>query len=415
VAELLACFPVYRSYLPAGRDHLDEAFAAAREHRPDLADVLDDLVDVLADPSSPAAARFQQTSGMVMAKGVEDCSFYRTSRLTSLTEVGADPATFAVSPQDFHQAMVKRQLDWPRAMTALSTHDTKRSEDVRARIAVLAEAPDLWAETMDRLQELAPMPDAGFASLAWQAAAGAWPLDRERLHAYAEKAMREAGDHTTWTDPDAGHEQAVHGALDAAYDDPAVTAVVEHVVERIRDAGRSNALSAKLVAITAPGVPDVYQGTELWDLSLVDPDNRRPVDFDRRAELLGSATDATGDPDSDDEDSDDEGRAKLLVTHRALTARRDSAHLFTTYRPLAATGPAADHVLAFDRGGAITVATRLPLGLERVGGWGETTLELPPGRWRNVLDRSLGQLDRGGVRVAELLGSRSVALLVKED
>ena len=405
VAELLACFPVYRSYLPAGRAHLDEAFAAARERRPDLDGVLDDLIHVLGDADAPAAARFQQTSGMVMAKGVEDCSFYRTSRLTSLTEVGADPATFAVSPQDFHQAMVRRQLDWPRAMTALSTHDTKRSEDVRARIGVLAESPDLWAETMDRLQELAPMPDAGFASLVWQAAAGAWPLGRERLHAYAEKAMREAGDHTTWTDPDAAYEQAVHDAVDAAYDDPAVTAVLAHVVEQIAPAGRSNALAAKLVAITAPGVPDVYQGTELWDLSLVDPDNRRPVDFDRRATLLADGTTPDG--------RDDEGVAKLRVTSAALRARRDSAHLFTTYRPVGATGPAADHVLAFDRGGAITVATRLPLGLAAKGGWAETTLDLPEGRWRNVLDDRGFDHRAGGVPLADLLGGPPVALLVK--
>ena len=146
VAEVLACFPVYRSYLPEGREHLDQALAEARGHRPDLASELDALAPVLGDPSSPPALRVQQTSGMVMAKGVEDQSFYRWSRLTSLNEVGADPATFAVSPDAFHTAMVERQRDWPTAMTTLSTHDTKRSEDVRARLAVLAEVPGLWRD-----------------------------------------------------------------------------------------------------------------------------------------------------------------------------------------------------------------------------------------------------------------------------
>jgi (1->4)-alpha-D-glucan 1-alpha-D-glucosylmutase len=184
---VLACFPVYRSYLPEGREHLDQALAAAREHRPDLASVLDALAPVLGDPASPPALRVQQTSGMVMAKGVEDQSFYRWSRLTSLNEVGADPATFAVTPDAFHAAMLERQRDWPTAMTTLSTHDTKRSEDVRARLAVLAEVPGLWRDALTRLLELAPVPDPGFGSLLWQAALGARPIERERLHAYARR------------------------------------------------------------------------------------------------------------------------------------------------------------------------------------------------------------------------------------
>ena len=176
VAEVLACFPVYRSYLPHGRAHLDEAVEAARSHRPDLADVLDVLAPVLGDPDQPAALRFQQTSGMVMAKGVEDCAFYRSSRLTSLNEVGADPSIFAITPEEWHEAMVVRQRDWPNAMTTLTTHDTKRGEDVRARLAVLAEIPDLWEQSLDRLLSLVPLPDPGFGSLLWQAILGVWPL-----------------------------------------------------------------------------------------------------------------------------------------------------------------------------------------------------------------------------------------------
>ncbi len=238
VAELLACFPVYRSYLPLGIEHLVTAFASARVRRPDLLPALDALEPVLSDPAQPAALRFQQTSGMVMAKGVEDCAFYRYPRLTSLNEVGGEPAVFSVSVAEFHDAMARRQAEWPDAMTALSTHDTKRSEDVRARIAVLAEAPGLWERTLVTLLDAAPLPDAGFGNLLWQAAYGAWPISRERLHAYAEKAMREAGDRTTWTDPDEGYERAVHAAVDAAFDDRGVREILESLDADLAAAGR---------------------------------------------------------------------------------------------------------------------------------------------------------------------------------
>ncbi|MGB0099515.1 MAG: malto-oligosyltrehalose synthase, partial [Nocardioides sp.] len=209
VSHLLAAFPVYRSYLPEGREHLDEAFERARIHTQHLDPAAWDLLErLLSDPWTAPARRFQQTSGMVMAKGVEDCAFYRWSRLTSLNEVGGDPSVFAASVDDFHDAMVVRQRDWPDAMTTLSTHDTKRGEDVRARITVLAEMPDVWSSALDELLALAPVPDPGFGSLLWQAILGAWGSShddelRGRLHGYAEKAMREAGDRTTWTEPDA--------------------------------------------------------------------------------------------------------------------------------------------------------------------------------------------------------------------
>ncbi len=382
VAELLACFPVYRSYLPLGVEHLEAALASARGHRPDLSAAFDALEQVLSDPGQPAALRFQQTSGMVMAKGVEDCAFYRYSRLTSLNEVGGDPSVFSLSVADFHDAMARRQAEWPDAMTTLSTHDTKRSEDVRTRIAVLAEAPERWAAALASLLEVEPLPDAGFGNLLWQAAYGAWPLSRERLHAYAEKAMREAGAHTSWTDPDEEFERAVHAAVDAAYDDERVRGVLEALDTELSEAGRSNALAAKLLSLTVPGVPDVYQGSELGDLSLVDPDNRRPVDFDAAAAALA-----------------DGSHAKQRLTARALRLRRDRPELFTSYTPLLAEGPAAEHVLAFDRGGAVTVVTRLPLGLAASGGWGETTLALPDGTVRPV---------------AELLADGPVALLAPD-
>ena len=409
VAELLACFPVYRSYLPEGREHLDEAHLLARRHRPDLADTLDALLPVLADPESDPAKRFQQTSGMVMAKGVEDCAFYRYSRLTSLNEVGGDPSVFAITPDEFHARMVTRQAEWPDAMTTLSTHDTKRAEDVRARITALAEIPDVWEAALDELLTLVPLPDPGFASLLWQAVLGAWPADRERLHGYAEKAMREAGDHTTWTAPDEEYEAAVHAAVDAAFDDTGVGKVLTDLLDRVAAPGWSNALTAKLVAITMPGVPDVYQGSELWEQSLVDPDNRRFVDFDHRSDLLGALRE--GGTTTLSTAVDDPGAAKFQVTRTALTLRRDRPELFGSYAGLTASGSAADHVLAFDRGGAVTVATRLPLGLAAKGGWGDTTLDLPAGEWRDEIS---GRVVPGttGVRLAEILADLPVALLV---
>jgi (1->4)-alpha-D-glucan 1-alpha-D-glucosylmutase len=407
--ELLACFPVYRSYLPGGAEHLATAFSDARRRRPDLSATFDALEPVLGDPAHPAALRFQQTSGAVMAKGVEDCAFYRTSRLTSLTEVGGDPSEWSVTVDEFHAAMDVRQRERPQAMTTTSTHDTKRGEDVRARIAVLAEIPDLWAGALDTLLSLVPLPDASFGNLLWQAVLGAWPASRERLHGYAEKAMREAGDRTSWTAPDATYEGAVHAAVDAAFDHPAVTAVLEDLLEYVAGPGWSNSLSTKLVALTMPGVPDVYQGSELWEQSLVDPDNRRPVDLGVRRRVLDRVL--AGERPVLTPQVDDHGHAKLLLTQAALTLRRNQPHRFTTYLPVHPRGQAGEHALAFDRGGALTVATRLPFGLA-TRGWGETVLPLPEGAWADLLT---GREYSGDAPLHELLADYPVALLLREE
>ncbi len=362
---------------------------------------------MLFDGADPAAQRFQQTSGMVMAKGVEDCSFYRYGRLTSLNEVGGDPSVFSLPVSDFHDLMSQRQETWPHAMTAASTHDTKRGEDVRARIEVIAEVPERWAEVLDQLLDAVPLPDPAFGNLLWQAVVGCWPASRERLHAYAEKAMREAGDRTQWTSPDEPYEGAVHAAVDAAYDDPRVRALVEEVAEELAAPGWSNALTAKLLGLTVPGVPDVYQGSELWEQSLVDPDNRRPVDYEQRASMLRDVR--LGRRPERPVKLDDDGAAKLLLTHLALSTRRDRPELLSSYAPLTAAGEAADHVVALDRGGLVAVGTRLPVGLERRGGWGGTTVTLPPGRWR---DRLTGRVWQGSAEVGDLLAAYPVALLV---
>ncbi|GGL92872.1 malto-oligosyltrehalose synthase [Nakamurella endophytica] len=410
LGELLARFPVYRSYLPVGRAHLDQAAAAVRLHRPELAPVLDVLLPRLTDPDTEVATRFQQTSGMVMAKGVEDTAFYRWSRLTSLNEVGADPSVWAVTPRRFHDAQLERLGAWPHAMTTMSTHDTKRGEDVRARISVLSELPDLWAAAVRRWAVRTPLSDRPLANLLFQAVVGAWPISRERMHAYAEKASREAGVSTAWTDSDTAFEETMHALVDAVYDDPVLHQDLVGVVERLAAPGWSNSLTAKLLQLTGPGVPDVYQGSERWETSLVDPDNRRPVDHRAAAELL-ERIDGGWRPEVDES-----GAAKLLVVSRALRLRRDRPELFTGYRPLTADGPAAQHLVGVDRGGVLAVGTRLPVGLAERGGWVGTTLTLPPGAWQDQLgeDPAAPAL-RGVVAVGDLLARYPVALLTRTE
>jgi (1->4)-alpha-D-glucan 1-alpha-D-glucosylmutase len=408
LSEIIAAFPVYRSYLPEGEEVLKEACELAVRRRPELGPAVGLLLPLLLDASAELARRFQQTSGMVMAKGVEDTAFFRYTRLGTLTEVGADPTEFALTPDEFHARMARRAAALPLSMTTLSTHDTKRSEDTRARISVLAELAPEWTAALGRLRRLAPLPDGPLANLLWQAVAGVWPADRERLQSYARKAAREAGNSTNWIDPDAAFEQTLAAAVDAAFDNAGVGAELEALAGLLEPYGASNALAAKLVQLTMPGVPDVYQGTEFWDRSLTDPDNRRPVDFGARREAL-AALDAGVRPASFLDET-----AKLLVTSRALRLRRDRPELFTGYAAVSATGPAAQHLLAFDRGGAstpgaLTLATRLPRGLEQRGGWQDTALPLATAMTDELTGRSFGP---GEVEVGQILATYPVALLV---
>jgi (1->4)-alpha-D-glucan 1-alpha-D-glucosylmutase len=407
LAELLATFPVYRSYLPDGREHLDATVATVRNSRPELAPAIDALHPVLAQAGTEAATRFEQTSGPVMAKGVEDSAYYRWARFVALNEVGGDPARFGTTVEGFHESQARRLDRKPQSMTTLSTHDTKRSEDVRARLAVLAEMPTEWAQLVRQLLDRHPLADRPMAHLIWQNLIGAWPLSRERAHAYAEKAAREAGTSTTWTSPDEEFEKQLHALVDAAFDDEATSGAIEELVTRIAPSGWSNSLSQKLLQLTMPGVPDVYQGTELWDFSLVDPDNRRPVDYELRRRLLASL-DAGEVPAVDGT-----GAAKLLVVSRVLRARRDHPEWFTGYEPVPVDGSAADHLVAFDRGAVVAVATRLPVALAATG-WGDTALHLPNGPWRNLLTGERIVSDVGGVAVDVLLARLPVALLVRD-
>jgi (1->4)-alpha-D-glucan 1-alpha-D-glucosylmutase len=410
IAEIIAAFPVYRTYLPEAADVLKEACELAARRRPELDQAIQALQPLLLDTDLELARRFQQTSGMVMAKGVEDTAFFRYNRLGTLTEVGADPTEFSVEPDEFHARMARRQAELPLSMTTLSTHDTKRSEDTRARISVISEVAGEWERALNRLRELAPLPDGPLSALLWQAIAGAWPASRERLQYYALKAAREAGNSTNWTDPDPAFEEKLAAAVDAAFDNPAVRAEVEALVELLEPHGASNSLAAKLVQLTMPGVPDVYQGTEFWDRSLTDPDNRRPFSFDDRRAALEQLDAGDLPPSFTDQ------AAKLLVTSRALRLRRNRPQLFTGYRPVNASGPAAGHLLAFDRGtpaapGALTLATRLPYGLERDGGWRDTAVELEYAMKDELTGTGFGP---GTVKITDILRTYPVALLVPE-
>ncbi len=406
LTELVVAFPVYRSYLPHGGGDLAEAVETAETARPDLVDAIGMLEGRLRDPADELCSRFQQVTGAVMAKGVEDTAFYRYSRFVALNEVGGDPATFGLGLDRFHRGQEHRQHAAPRAMTTLSTHDTKRSEDVRARLAVLSELPGEWADLVRALMSATSIPDASFAYLIWQTFAGTGLIERSRMHAYADKAMREAAVSTTWTDPDAAFEAAVHAAVDAAYDDPRVREPLAAFVERITPFGWSNSLGQKIVQLTVPGIPDVYQGTEIWNDSLVDPDNRRPVDFALLQSMLDEL-DRAGTPPPIDET----GAAKMWLTSRVLRVRRDRPDLFTAYRPVEVRGPGVAHAIAFDRGGAITIATRLPVGLERAGGWRNTRVRIEG----ELADAFTGRTLSGDVLLAGLLDVYPVALLVRDE
>jgi (1->4)-alpha-D-glucan 1-alpha-D-glucosylmutase len=430
VVELLVHFDIYRAYVvpgeqpsPTAVEALESAAQRARDNLDeDRQETLDVVLDLLLGRETGTASRidedarhelivrFQQTCGPVMAKGVEDTAFYRWFRLASLNEVGGDPEHFGVTPEEFHAFAARLNQHWPKTMTTLSTHDTKRSEDVRARLGVLSEQPAAWADAVREWRRLSeehrsPLLDGSTEYLFWQTLYGTWdddPLAEERLQAYLLKAIREAKRHTTWTSPDEEYEQAVASFCTAVLADSAVLESVRRFAARQAEFVRAATLGQKLVQLTMPGVPDVYQGTELVDLSLVDPDNRRPVDYQDRIARL-ERLDKGAKPD----DLADE---KLLVTSRALRLRRQYPEAFAgSYTPLPTSN---GHAVAFARGDeVITVATRLPAALHRLGGWGDGTVVLPSGEWKNVLTgRVVGS---GAARIHELLEDLPVALLVR--
>jgi (1->4)-alpha-D-glucan 1-alpha-D-glucosylmutase len=472
--EVVACFPVYRTYVDAyagqvaerDRQYVDLAVRRAKRRNPGTSASIFDFVrntlllhwpeELDEDARREHAGfvmKFQQLTGPVMAKGVEDTAFYVFNRLVSLNEVGGEPDRFGRTPEEFHVVMLDRAERWPHALSTSSTHDTKRSEDVRARINVLSEIPDVWAQRVEawagfnarhkRSEDGQPIPDPNDEYLLYQTLVGTWPfgaLDDQarqdftaRLQAYMEKATREAKTHTSWINPNPAYDEGLAAFVadilgDEAFLDDFLP--LQQVVSRL---GMVNALAQTLVKLTAPGVPDVYQGQEAWDFSLVDPDNRRPVDYGLRRRLLDSLQARRAEVDGtalarELVEGWEDGRIKMHVVQQALRLRAALPQVFGrgAYVPLTAEGARAGHVVAFartaDGAATITVVPRLVAGLTRGRGfalpeardWAGTRIPLPDdlaGRYRNVLT---GEEMRGraeGLDAAQVFAAFPVTLL----
>ncbi len=431
IKQVISCLPVYRTYVRAGCPATDadeqvlaEAIRQAKLDRPTLdVELLSFLREILTgrlegETEWDLAARFQQLSGPAMAKGLEDTAFYRYTRLVCLNEVGGDPARFGIPVAEFHRFCATVAEQRPQTMLCTSTHDTKRSEDVRARIAVLSQAPGRWAERVRRWSELATphrtgdWPDRPTEYLFWQTLVGAWPISADRLAAYLRKATREAKVHNSWTRVNDEYETALEFFARQVLQDKALMDDFAAFLAEIEPAARVASLAQVLVKLTAPGVPDLYQGNELWDHSLVDPDNRRAVDFELRRRLLAemAGLDARGVLARADE-----GLPKLWVTHRALALRARRPEWFgpgAGYAPLTVQGVHAGRILAFARQGR--VATVVPCRcFPPPGGWRDTTVMLPAGRFLPRLQD--GPAVEGAVAVAELFAEFPVALLAAEE
>jgi (1->4)-alpha-D-glucan 1-alpha-D-glucosylmutase len=469
LTEVMASFPVYRTYVRSqevrqeDRSSIHQAVIKARQRNPGLKYELDFverflLLEFPKDLSEEEKAgrlafvmRFQQFTGPLMAKGLEDTALYVYNRLVSLNEVGGNPERFGVSLEEFHAYNLNRLKHWPHALSTTGTHDTKRGEDVRARINALSEIPDQWENQIKEWSRInrkrkrrvkgLEVPDRNDEYFLYQTLVGAWPFEErefpemaKRTKDYAIKAVREAKVHTAWLKPDADYEDAYLSFLDEILEpgNPFLQAFLPFQ-RKVAHCAVYTGLSQALIKITSPGVPDFYQGCELWDLNLVDPDNRRPVDYDRRKAFLkdikarvekGTAP-LIGELLSTKED----GRIKLYLIHKALKVRRENTLLFREgdYVPLDTVGRFKDHVVAFGRcregKWAVSVAPRFffalagegnhPLGAET---WKDTALLLPeqaPQRWKNALT---GEPVIGGGRlsVAEILGVFPAALLTSE-
>jgi (1->4)-alpha-D-glucan 1-alpha-D-glucosylmutase len=458
--EVVACFPVYRTYVATtdgdvterDRRYVEAAVAEARRRNPSMSASIFEFIGSLlwlalpADMSDAERAevvdfvrRFQQLTGPFTAKGIEDTAFYRYHRLVSLNEVGSHPDVFGISLEEFHRRCLERLARWPAAISVLSTHDTKRGEDVRARINVLSEISDEW-RTRVRVwhrQNLAkktridgePAPDNNEEYLLYQTLAGAWPLDSdagehdafvERIQRYMHKALREAKVHVSWINPRPEYDQAVRNFIARLLDQSQQNEFLDDFRPfqgRVAELGLYNSLSQTVLRLAAPGIPELYQGAELWELNLVDPDNRRPVDFARRqaalAELRGrieaAGADFAGLADELLEQRQD-GRVKLYVIQRALAYRREHAQLFLRgdYVPLEVSGPRANHVCAFARSHAeeevIVVVPRLLAPLigrgTPVGSpvWGDDAVLLPGATTRVYRNLFTGETIESGDR-----------------
>ena len=481
IVDVIAHFPVYRTYINTftvterDRHYIDAAVTRAKRHNPAIsASVFDFIHDVLllnfSDNMSGEykqswldfVKRFQQITGPVMAKGVEDSAFYVYNRLVSLNEVGGNPDRFGISLELFHNQNIDRRKSRPLAMLATSTHDTKRSEDVRARINVLSEIPEQWRKGISRwnrqnrkfvrVVDDKPAPDRNEEYLLYQTLVGTWPLCipedsefalfRTRIIEYMVKAMREAKVNTSWINPNIPHEDAVSTFIDSVLTASRQNRFFpdfEKFQQLTASCGMFNSLSQTLLKITSPGIPDIYQGNELWDFSLVDPDNRRPVDFSLRKKLLdgllhAEATSGLAATAEEVVATRNDGRIKLYLTYKALCFRREHRALFESgnYLPLVVEGSLAEHVCAFERslgGSSILVvvprfcssliedSNGLPLGSEV---WQDTRIMLThgtgSGSYRNIFTGKLLHTDQHlSLAVSDVLSVFPVALLERSD
>jgi (1->4)-alpha-D-glucan 1-alpha-D-glucosylmutase len=430
IAELLSAMPVYRLY-PRGDDRLgpddmgalEAAEGGARQSGRCDAARLSALVAALRGDGGSSAAyaefrtRFQQVAGAVMAKGVEDTTFYRYVPLVALNEVGSEPGrTGGVA--DFHAFCARGTAGHPQSLLATATHDTKRGEDARLRALLIAEIPELWRDTVERLHVLAERHRRGSAPslkaeyLLYQTLVAAAPIDADRMWPYMQKACREAKEETEWLVPDEAYEAGLDHFVRGMVADDDVASEIEHILAALTPHWHHLALSQTLLKLTAPGVPDIYQGCELWDLRLVDPDNRAPVDYQVRHELLRVVSD---NPDDAFLSRLDEGLPKLRLIATALAVRKRHAEAFAPgagYQPLVVQGSRSDHAICFARtnpsgeAAILTVALRWPVSL--AGDWADTKVQIPSGSWRNALT---GDVTTGGERrLAELVTEAPVAL-----
>ena len=426
IREVASCFSIYRTYVVPKRKEITEedreiirkATECAKNNRADIDGQLFDFMcellqgNVLGEKESEFVYRFQQFTSPVMAKGVEDTAFYCYNRLAALNEVGGNPACSGFTPANFHEYNTTVQRTFPQTMLTLSTHDTKRADDVRARLAVLSEIPDEFNARVQHWHESTasyrgePV-DTGTEWFLFQTLIGAWPITPDRLKAYMQKAMREAKVRTTWTSNNADYENALNDYQDKLLADKAFTQDLEAFVTSITYAGRVNSLAQTLLKHTSPGVPDLYQGGELWDLSLVDPDNRRPVDYDLRSKFLDEV--ATLDAAAIMARMD-EGLPKVHLISQALNLRQGHREWFgpqAAYTPLEPSGTDAARVVAYQRGH--NVITVVPLWMQ-TGSLPRATLNLPHGNWTNILTQE--KVQSGPQDTQTLLRTFPVALLI---
>ncbi|HZD50693.1 MAG TPA: malto-oligosyltrehalose synthase [Silvibacterium sp.] len=440
IREMAACFKIYRTYVVPARNEISEddrtfiaqAAECAKLKRQDidggLFDFLNDVLTMVVTGAKETEflLLFQQFTGPVMAKGVEDTAFYCFNRLIGLNEVGNNPGRDGFSVGEFHAYCEKMQASRPMTMTTLSTHDTKRSDDVRARLAVISELPGRFRSAVQRWSRIngefrvksasgMEYPDRNTEYFYYQTLIGAWPLPVDRAQAYMLKAVREAKQQTSWVANNKEFEEALHNFIEKTLAHEPFLQKLEEFVARILDAGRVNSLAQTLLKCVAPGVPDLYQGGELWDLSLVDPDNRRPVDYDLRRKLLSELQQLSGDDiGAQIMNRADEGLPKLWTIHQALLLRREHPEWFgaeANYTPLLAEGSKSDYVIACMRGDSVVaVVPRLFLTLD--GSWRRTRLTLPEGRWTNRLTKT--ETNGGAIDLEGLLRHFPVALLTRE-